>query len=95
MGIDNIWVFAQAADGAPTTGTLELLTKAARLGGTVSAFIAGDGAAVAAALLLACDHESHALCAVTYCMFALFDTYVTPLAFVCDSSRRTGTQVRI
>ncbi len=50
MGIDNIWVFAQAADGAPTTGTLELLTKAASLGGTVSAFIAGDGAAVAAAL---------------------------------------------
>ena len=28
MGIDNIWVFAQATDGAPTTGTLELLTKA-------------------------------------------------------------------
>ncbi len=50
MGIDNIWVFAQAADGAPTTGTLELLTKARSLGGTVSAFIAGDGAAVAAAL---------------------------------------------
>ena len=31
MGIDNIWVFAQAADGAPTTGTLELLTKARSL----------------------------------------------------------------
>ena len=28
MAIDNIWVFAQGADGAPTTGTLELLTKA-------------------------------------------------------------------
>jgi electron transfer flavoprotein alpha subunit len=50
MGIDNIWVFAQAADGAPTTGTLELLTKARSLGGNVSAFIAGDGAGVAAAL---------------------------------------------
>ena len=50
MGIDNIWVFAQAADGAPTTGTLELLTKARSLGGTVSAFIAGDGAGVSAAL---------------------------------------------
>ena len=50
MGIDNIWVFAQAADGAPTSGTLELLTKARSLGGTVSAFIAGDGAGVAAAL---------------------------------------------
>ncbi len=50
MGIDNIWVFAQGADGVPTSGTLELLTKARSLGGTVSAFIAGDGAAVAAAL---------------------------------------------
>jgi electron transfer flavoprotein alpha subunit len=50
MGIDNIWVFAQVADGAPTTGTLELLTKARSLGGNVSAFIAGDGAGVAAAL---------------------------------------------
>jgi electron transfer flavoprotein alpha subunit len=50
MGIDNIWVFAQAADGAPTSGTLELLTKARSLGATVSAFIAGDGTDVAAAL---------------------------------------------
>jgi len=57
MGIDNIWVFAQAADGAPTTGTLELLTKARSLGGTVSAFIAGDGAGVAAALGAAFPHE--------------------------------------
>ena len=50
MGIDNIWVFAQAADGAPTTGTLELLTKARSLGSTVSAFIAGDGTGAAGAL---------------------------------------------
>ncbi len=50
MSIENIWVFAQAAEGAPTTGTLELLTKARSLGGNVSAFIAGDGAAVAGAL---------------------------------------------
>jgi electron transfer flavoprotein alpha subunit len=50
MGIDNIWVFAQAADGAPTTGTLELLTKARSLAANVSAFIAGDASAVAAAL---------------------------------------------
>jgi electron transfer flavoprotein alpha subunit len=50
MAIDNIWVFAQVADGAPTTGTLELLTKARSLGSTVSAFIAGDGAAVASVL---------------------------------------------
>ena len=50
MGIDNIWVFAQAAEGAPTSATLELLTKARALGGNVSAFIEGDGSAVAAAL---------------------------------------------
>ena len=36
--MSNIWVFAQAANGAPTTGTLELLTKARTLG-TVSAFV--------------------------------------------------------
>ena len=50
MGLNNIWVFAQTANGAPTTGTLELLTKARTLGGTVSAFLGGDGATVAAAL---------------------------------------------
>lgn len=50
MGIDNIWVLAQAADGAPTSGTLELLTKARSLGGNVSAFVAGDAAPIAAAL---------------------------------------------
>ena len=50
MGIDNIWVFAQAADGAPTTGTLELLTKARSLAGNVSAFVGGDAGGVAAAL---------------------------------------------
>ena len=36
MSISNIWVFAQAQNDAPTTGTLELLTKARSLGGTVS-----------------------------------------------------------
>ena len=50
MALNNIWVFAQVANGAPTTGTLELLTKARSLGGTVSAFVGSDGAAVAAAL---------------------------------------------
>ena len=50
MAVNNIWVFAQAVNGAPTTGTLELLTKARSLGGSVSAFMSGDGAAVAAAL---------------------------------------------
>ncbi len=50
MGIDNIWVFAQVADGAPTTGTLELLTKARSLGGSVTAFVAGDVAGAEGAL---------------------------------------------
>ncbi len=48
MAINNIWVFAQSSDGEPSSATLELLTKARSLGGTVSAFHAGtDGAAVA------------------------------------------------
>jgi electron transfer flavoprotein alpha subunit len=50
MAVNNIWVFAQVANGAPTTFTLELLAKARTLGGAVSAFVGGDGAAVAAAL---------------------------------------------
>jgi electron transfer flavoprotein alpha subunit len=45
----NIWVFAQAANGAPTTGTLELLTKARSLG-SVTAFVGGDASGIAAAL---------------------------------------------
>ena len=39
MAINSIWVFAQTAGGAPTTGTLELLTKARSLSSNVSAFI--------------------------------------------------------
>jgi electron transfer flavoprotein alpha subunit len=50
MGIDNIWVFAQETDGAATSATLELLTKARSLGGTVTAFVAGDASAIAGAL---------------------------------------------
>ncbi len=50
MASNNLWDIAQVANGAPTTGTLELLTKARSLGGTVSAFVGSDGAAVAAAL---------------------------------------------
>jgi electron transfer flavoprotein alpha subunit len=45
----NIWVFAQESNGAPTTGTLELLTKARSLG-TVTAFVGGDASAIAGAL---------------------------------------------
>ena len=50
MAINNIWVFAQEANGAPTPGSLELLTKARSLGGSVSAFVPGDAAAIAATL---------------------------------------------
>jgi electron transfer flavoprotein alpha subunit len=45
----KIWVFAQGADGAATTGTLELLTKARSLG-AVTAFVGGDVSSFAAAL---------------------------------------------
>jgi electron transfer flavoprotein alpha subunit len=38
----NIWVFAQGDEGAPTSATLELLTKARSLGGSVTAFFEGD-----------------------------------------------------
>jgi len=50
MAANNIWVFAQAANGVPTSGTLELVTKARQLGGTVTAFLAGDASALAGAL---------------------------------------------
>ncbi len=45
----NIWVFSQEASGVPTSGTLELLTKARELG-TVTAFVGGDATAIAGAL---------------------------------------------
>ena len=45
----NVWVFAQAAAGAPTSATLELVAKGRELG-TVTAFVGGDGAAIAGAL---------------------------------------------
>jgi len=46
----NIWVFAQGAEGSPTTATQELLTKASSLGESVTAFVAGDAAECAAGL---------------------------------------------
>ncbi|MEY2445342.1 MAG: electron transfer flavoprotein alpha subunit, partial [Ilumatobacteraceae bacterium] len=47
----NIWVFAQEANGAPTTVTLELITKARGIaGGAVTAFVGGDASAVAGSL---------------------------------------------
>ena len=50
MAINSIWVFAQGTGGVPTTGTLELLTKARSLTSNVVAFVGGDGASLAAAL---------------------------------------------
>lgn len=50
MALSKVWVFAEAAEGKPTSLTLELLTKARELGGAVEAFLPGDGAEVAAAL---------------------------------------------
>lgn len=45
--MNNIWVFAQGANGVPTSATLELLTKARSLSSNVTAFIAGSGAEAA------------------------------------------------
>ena len=50
MAISSIWVFAQVANGAPTSGTLELLTKARSLTSNVAAFTGNGGADIAAAL---------------------------------------------
>ena len=50
MAINNIWVYAEIAEGAPTSNTLELLTKARSLGGTVSAVVGGDASGAEAVL---------------------------------------------
>ncbi len=50
MTLNNIWVFAQATNGAVNTATLELITKARSLTSNVSVFVSGDGAAIAAAV---------------------------------------------
>ncbi|HZB39787.1 MAG TPA: electron transfer flavoprotein subunit alpha/FixB family protein [Ilumatobacter sp.] len=50
MVIGNVWVFAQGGEGAATSATLELLTKARGLGGNVAAFVAGDATSFAAQL---------------------------------------------
>ncbi len=63
MALNNIWVFAQAANGAPTSASLELITKARSLGGSVSVWIAGDGSSVAAAVG---DHGATKVFAVDY-----------------------------
>ena len=51
MAIDKVWVLAEAADGSPVSTTLELLTKARAVAGTVEAVTwGGDAAAIAATL---------------------------------------------
>ena len=50
MTLSKIWVYAEAADGNVSNTTLELLTKARELAGTVEAVFGGDGASVAATL---------------------------------------------
>ena len=44
MALNTIWVYAEADDGKVSPLTLELLTKARSLGGTVEAVYAGDDA---------------------------------------------------
>jgi electron transfer flavoprotein alpha subunit len=44
MALNTIWVYAEATDGKVSPLTLELLTKAATLGGTVEAVYAGNDA---------------------------------------------------
>jgi electron transfer flavoprotein alpha subunit len=51
MSVDKIWVLAEVADGAPITTSLELLTQARSLAGTVEAVAWGDGTAAVAGTL--------------------------------------------
>lgn len=46
MTINSVWVFAQVANGAPTSGSLELLTKARTLSSQVSAFVGADASPI-------------------------------------------------
>ena len=50
MAFDKVWVLADVAEGKPTSGTLELLTKARQIGGTVEAIAWGDADAIAGTL---------------------------------------------
>lgn len=51
MAFDKVWVVASVNEtGAPTTATLELLTKAREIGGTVEAVAWGDASAIAETL---------------------------------------------
>jgi electron transfer flavoprotein alpha subunit len=51
MALNTIWVYGELANGAPTTGTLELLTKARSLNpNNIFVVIAGDASGAAADL---------------------------------------------
>ncbi len=50
MALDNVWVFAEAADGRVKTITLEMLAKAREIADEVSCFYAGAGDDVAETL---------------------------------------------
>jgi electron transfer flavoprotein alpha subunit len=50
MAISNVWVFAQGANGAPTSSTQELLTKAREIGSSITAFVVGEAESFAAGL---------------------------------------------
>jgi hypothetical protein len=47
MALNRIWVLAEAADDKVAPITLEMLTKARDLGGTVEAVYGGDAAGIA------------------------------------------------
>jgi electron transfer flavoprotein alpha subunit len=51
MSVDKIWVLAEIADGAPITTSLELITRARSLAGTVEAVAYGDATAAVAGTL--------------------------------------------
>ena len=50
MAVNRIWVYVEVNEGVVAPITLEILTKARELGGSVEAVYAGDGADVAEAL---------------------------------------------
>jgi electron transfer flavoprotein alpha subunit len=51
MAVDTIWVLAEVADGVPITTSLELISQARALAGTVEAVAWGDATASVAATL--------------------------------------------
>jgi electron transfer flavoprotein alpha subunit len=51
MSVDKIWVLAEVTDGAPITTSLELITQARSLAGTVEAVAYGDATAAVAGTL--------------------------------------------